>query len=176
VVHGRRCNPHRSTTTLANLEITSLWRHWWRHNSETITDIEKWRPPCPMKSSELWKPHRSTTFAKPEITSFMTSQFGFKTEIAKKMTRENFSIGTFNITKNRDNPIKTVRRDSFFSHKTPKNSSFLGVTQPQGSHSSYILGDTTRPRHITHVQVWSKSDQRRLRKTLHKQTDRETER
>jgi len=20
----------------ANLEITSLWRHWWRHNSETI--------------------------------------------------------------------------------------------------------------------------------------------
>jgi len=25
VVHGRGCNPHRS-----------LWRHWWRHNSETI--------------------------------------------------------------------------------------------------------------------------------------------
>jgi len=25
VVHGRGCNPRRS-----------LWRHWWRHNSETI--------------------------------------------------------------------------------------------------------------------------------------------
>jgi len=38
-----------------------------------------------MKSSELsngQKPHRSTTtFAKPEITSFMTSEFGFKMEI-----------------------------------------------------------------------------------------------
>jgi len=34
MVHGRRCNPHCSTTTFANLEITSLWRH----NSETIRD------------------------------------------------------------------------------------------------------------------------------------------
>jgi len=25
VVNGRGCNPHRS-----------LWRHWWRHYSETI--------------------------------------------------------------------------------------------------------------------------------------------
>ena len=34
-------------------------------------------------------PHRSmTTFAKPEITSFMTSQFGFKMEIAKNGLRE----------------------------------------------------------------------------------------
>ena len=53
VVHGRGCNPHRSTTTFANLEITSLWRHWWRHNSETIRDREKRRPPRAMKSSEL---------------------------------------------------------------------------------------------------------------------------
>jgi len=45
-------------------------------------------------------------------------------EIAK-MTRENFSIGAFyNITKNQDNPIKTVGRDSFLSPKTPKNTSF----------------------------------------------------
>ena len=75
-------------------------------------------------------------------------------EIAKKMARENFSIGAFyNITKNQDNPIKTVGRDSLLSPKTPKNTSFLGVTQPQGSHSSYILRDTTRPRHITCVLV-----------------------
>ena len=26
--HGRGCNPHRCTTTFANHEITSLWRHW----------------------------------------------------------------------------------------------------------------------------------------------------
>ena len=51
-------------------------------------------------------------------------------EIAK-MARENFGIGAFyNITKNQDNPIKTVGRDRFLSPKTPKNTSFLGVTQP----------------------------------------------
>jgi len=49
------------------------------------------------------------------------------------MAWENFSIGVFyNITKNQDNPIKTVWRDSFLSPKTPKNTSFLGVTQPPG--------------------------------------------
>ena len=49
----------------------------------------------------------------------------------KKMPRENFSIGAFyNITKNQHNPIKTVGQDSFLSPKTPKNTSFLGVTQP----------------------------------------------
>ena len=43
----------------------------------------------------------------------------------KKMARENFSIGAFyNITKNQDNAIKTVGRDSFLSPKIPKNTSF----------------------------------------------------
>jgi len=43
----------------------------------------------------------------------------------QKMARENFSIGAFyNITKNQDNPIKTVGRDSFFSPQTSKNTSF----------------------------------------------------
>ena len=51
----------------------------------------------------------------------------------QKMARENFSIGAFyNITKNQDNPIKTVGGDSFLSPETPKNTSFLGVTQPPG--------------------------------------------
>ena len=49
MVHGRGCNPHRCTTTFANLEITSLWRH----NSETIRDRQKWRPHRRMKSSDL---------------------------------------------------------------------------------------------------------------------------
>jgi len=63
-------------------------------------------------------------------------------EIAK-MAWENFSIGAFyNITKNQDNPIKTVGRDSFSSPKTPKNTSFLGVTQPPGvTQPLYSRGD-----------------------------------
>jgi len=60
------------------------------------------------------------------------------------MAPENLSIGAFyNITKNQDNPIKTVGRDSFLSLKTPKNTSFKGSPSPQGSHSPYIIGDTT---------------------------------
>jgi len=51
----------------------------------------------------------------------------------KKMTRENFSIGAYyNITENQDNLIKAVGGDSFLSPKTPKNTSFLGVTKPPG--------------------------------------------
>ena len=53
MVHDRGCNPHRSTTTFSNLKITSLWRHWWRHNSKTIRDREKRRPPRAMRSYEL---------------------------------------------------------------------------------------------------------------------------
>ena len=50
----------------------------------------------------------------------------------KKMARENFSIGAlYNITKNQDNPIKNVDRDSFLSPKTPKIQVFRG-TQPPG--------------------------------------------
>ena len=49
------------------------------------------------------------------------------------MAPDNFSIGAFyNITKNEDNLNKTVGWDSFLSPETPKNTSFLGVTQPPG--------------------------------------------
>ena len=49
------------------------------------------------------------------------------------MARENFSIGAFyNVTKNQENTIKIVGRVSFFSPKTPKNLSFLGVTMRTG--------------------------------------------
>ena len=41
-------------------------------------------------------------------------------ETAKKMAPENFSIGSlYNITKNQDNPIKTVGRDSVFEPQNP---------------------------------------------------------
>jgi len=43
----------------------------------------------------------------------------------QNMAWENFSIGAFyNVTKNQDNTIKTVGRDSFLSPQTPKNTSF----------------------------------------------------
>jgi len=67
------------------------------------------------------------------MTSLMASYFGFKMEIAKKMARENFSIGAFySITKNQDNPVKTVGRDSFLSRKTPKMQVFRGHPAPRG--------------------------------------------
>jgi len=53
---------------------------------------------------------------------------------------------------------------------------FWGSPSPHRSYSPYILGDTTRPGHVTCVLVWSKSDRTRLRKTLHKQTNRQTNR
>ena len=94
-------------------------------------------------------------------------------EIGKNVARENFSIGAFyNITKNQHNPIKTVGRDSFLSPKTPKNTSFWGVTQPPGVAQPLYSRDTTRPTHITCVQVWSKSDQIRL---CTNKTDRQTD-
>jgi len=41
------------------------------------------------------------------------------------MARDNFSIGAFyNITKNQDNPIKSVGQDSFLSPKTTKKYKF----------------------------------------------------
>ena len=53
-------------------------------------------------------------------------------EIAK-MARENFSIGAFyNITKNQDNPIKTVGRDSLLSPKPLKMQVFRGHPAPRG--------------------------------------------
>jgi len=60
--------------------------------------------------------------------------------------------------------------------KTPKIQVSGGSPSPHGSQSPCILGDTTRPGHVTCVRVWSKSDRRRLRKTLHKQTDKQTDR
>ena len=44
-------------------------------------------------------------------------------EIAKKWL-ERILVLVRSITKNQDNPIKTVGRDSFLSPKTPKNTSF----------------------------------------------------
>jgi len=57
----------------------------------------------------------------------------------KKMAQENFSIGAFyNISKNQDNAIKNVGRDSFLSPKTPKNTSFRGHPAPRGRTAPWV--------------------------------------
>jgi len=136
VVHGRGCNPHRSTTTLANLEITSLWRHWWRHNSETIKDREKWSPPRPMKSSELSNGENRIALRQllqnRKLRHLWRHNLGSRRKL-QKMARKNFSIGAFyNITKNQDNPIKTVGRDSFWAPNHLKYKFFMGHPAPRG--------------------------------------------
>ena len=156
MVHGRGCNPHRS-----------LWRRWWRHNSETIRDREKRRPPRPMKSSELSNGENRIALwqllQNQKLRHLWRHNLGSRWKL-QKMARENFSIGAFyNITKNQDNPIKTVGRDSFLSPKTPKNTSFFrGHPAPRG-HTAPIFKGTQLDPDIQHVQVRSKSDQRRLR-------------
>jgi len=133
MVHGRGCNPHRCTTTFANVEITSLWRHWWRHNSETIRDRQKRRPPLAMKSSELSNGENCVAARQLLQNRKLCHLWRHNLGSRWKLARENFSIGAlYNITKNQHNPIKTVGWDSFLSPETPKNTSFLGVTQPPG--------------------------------------------
>ena len=110
VVHGLGCNPHRS-----------LWCHWWRHNWETIRDRQKRRSPRPMKSSELCNGENRIALQQllqnRKWRHLRRHNLGSRRKL-QKMTRENFSIGAFyNITKNQDNPIKTVGRDSFWAPK-----------------------------------------------------------
>jgi len=94
MVHGRGCNPHRSTTTFANLEITSLWRH----NSETIRDREKRRPPLPMKYSELSNGENRIALQQllqnRKWCHWWRHNLGSRWKLQKKR-RENFSIGAF---------------------------------------------------------------------------------
>jgi len=88
MVHGRGCNPHRSTTTFANLEITS----------ETVIDREKGRPPRAMKSSEL--SYGENRIALRQLLQnrkwrhWWRHNLGSKWKL-QKMARENFSIGSF---------------------------------------------------------------------------------
>ena len=104
MVHGRGCNWHRCTTTFANLEITSLWRHWWRHNSETIRDREKRRPHRRTKSSEL--SNGENRIALRQLLQNRKLRHWWRHNLdsrwkLQKMARENFNIrALYNITKN----------------------------------------------------------------------------
>ena len=175
MVHGRGCNPHRSTTTFTNLEITSLWRNWWQHNSESIR--EKRRPPRPMKSSELSNENRIALWQllqNRRWRHWWRHNLGSSWRL-QKMAPENFSIGAlYNITKNQDNPIKTVGRDSFWAPKPLKMQVFTGHPAPRGR--PYILGDTTRPRHMcpSLIEIGSKTVEKNSAQT-NRQTDRHYE-
>jgi len=144
MVHGRGCNPHRCTTTFANVEITSLWRH----NSETIRDRQKRKPYRRMKSSELSNGENRAlydNFCKTGNYVIDDVIIWVQDGNCKKMAWENFSIrALYNITKNQHNPIKTVGWDSFLSPKPLKIQVFRGH-QPQGSHSSIFQGTQLDP-------------------------------
>ena len=81
-----------------------------------------------MKSSELSNGENRITLRQllqnRKLRHLRRHNLGSRRKLLK-MARENFSIGAFyNITKNQDNPMKTVGRDSFLSPETPKNTSF----------------------------------------------------
>jgi len=95
------------------------------------------------------------------------------------MARENYSIGAFyNITKNQDNPTKTIGRVSFLSPKTPKNTSFGGPPSPQGgAQPLYSRGhNQTQSYNIcpSLIEMGSKTAEKNSAQT-NKQTDRQTD-
>ena len=170
MVHGRGCNPHLCTTTFANLEITSLWCH----NSETIRDREKRRTPRAMKTSELSNGENRIALQQllqnRKWRQWWRHYMGSRWKL-QKMARDNFSIGDFyNITKNQDNPIKTVGRDSFFE---------LEVTQPPGV--AQPLGLYSRGHNYTQtynicpslIEIGSKTAEKNYAQT-NRQTDKQT--
>ena len=125
---SKRTSCYATWFTAGRATHRSLWCHWWRHNLETIRDREKRRPTWRTKSCELSNGENRIALRQllenRKWRHLWRHNLGSRWKL-QKMAWENFSIGAFyNITKNQDNPIKTVGRDSFLSPKTPKNTSF----------------------------------------------------
>ena len=96
-----------------------------------------------------------------------------------KMAPDNFSIGAFyNITKNQDNPIKTVGQDSFWAPKPPKYK-FLGVTQPPGvAQPLYSRGHNYIQTYnicLCLIEIGSKTAEKNSAQTKNRQTNRHYE-
>ena len=93
------------------------------------------------------------------------------------MARENFSIGAFqNITKNQDNPIKTVGRDSLLSPKTP--SFFRGHPAPGVAQPLYSRGHNQNQTYnicLSVTEIGSKTAEKNSVQT-NKQTNKPTNR
>ena len=93
------------------------------------------------------------------------------------MAGENFSIGAFyNITKNQENPMKTVGRDNFLSPNSPlKYKFFRGHPAPRGRTPLYSRGHNETETY----NIMSKFDRNRVKdgwEKLHRQTNRQTNR
>jgi len=126
----------------------SLWRHWWRHNWETIRDREKRRPHPPwnplsypmVKTASLYN-----NLQNRKLRHLWRHNLGSRWKL-QKMARENFIIGAFyNITKSQDNPIKTIGRDSFLSPKPLKIQVFRGHPAPRGRTAPIFYGTQLDP-------------------------------
>ena len=80
-----------------------------------------------MKSAELSNGETASlydNFCKTgNYVIYDVQNFGSRWKL-QKMARENFIGAFYNITKNQDNPIKTVEQDSFLSPETPNNTTF----------------------------------------------------
>ena len=125
VVHGRGCNPHRS-----------LWRHWWRHNSETVRDREKRRPLRPMKSSELSKGENRIDLRQllqnRKWRHLWRHNLGSRRKLQKKWLERILVLCVLQYNqKSRQSDQNCIGRDSFWAPK-PLKYNFLGVTQPPG--------------------------------------------
>ena len=76
-----------------------------------------------MKSSELSNGEKRIALQllqNRKLRHLSRHNLGSRWKLQKMAREENFSIGAFyNITKNQDNPIKTVGRYSFFEPQNP---------------------------------------------------------
>ena len=104
---------------------------------------------------------------------------GLRWKLQKK-TRENFSIGAlYNITKNQDNPIETVGRDSFLSPKPLKIQVFRGHEAPGVAQPLYSTGHNYIQKYNTCpslIEIGSKTAKKNSaqKKQTNRQTDRQT--
>ena len=130
MVHGRGCNPHHCTTTFANVEITSLWRH----NSETIRDRQKRRPHHRMKSSELHNGENRIAvqlLQNRKLRQWWRHILGSRRKL-QKMTRENFSRYLVQYNQKSAQSDQNCKDEIVFWAPKPVKIQVLGVTQPPG--------------------------------------------
>ena len=106
---------------IAVRQLSQTWK--LRHNSETIRDRQKRRPPRAMKSCELSNGENRIALRQllqnRKWRHLWRHNLGSRWKL-QKMAPDNFSIrALYNIAKNQHNPIKTVGRYSFFEPQNP---------------------------------------------------------
>jgi len=149
MVHDRGCNPHRCTTTFANVEITSLWRHWWRYNSETRRDRQKWRPHRAIKSSELSNGENHIALRQllqnRKLRHLWRRNLGSRWKLQKNGSREFWYWCVLQYNQKSGQSDQNYRRDSFLSPETPKMQVFRGHPAPMGRTAPIFYGTQLDP-------------------------------